>query len=86
MISTNSYSQYLKRCCKALGISPVNNHAFRKAFNTKLIRLGFSTDERSYIMGHSIETNERYYSKTDRRRTREIRDKLLEKTKTGLRE
>ena len=86
MISTNSYSQYLKRRCKALGISATNNHAFRKAFNTKLIRLGFSPDERAYIMGHSVETNERDYSLTDGRRAKEIRDKMLSKMRTGLEE
>lgn len=81
MISTNSYSQYLKRTCKALGISTTNNHAFRKAFNTKLIRLGFSPDERAYVMGHSVETNERFYSETNGRRAEEIRDKMLSQMK-----
>lgn len=84
MISTNSYSQYLKRNCKSLGIEITKNHAFRRAFNNKLIRLGFSPDERAYIMGHSVEVNERYYSNADTRRATEIRDKLFEKTNTGL--
>ena len=35
--------------------------------NTKLIELGVDSAKRALILGHSVETNERHYSLTDRR-------------------
>lgn len=37
------------------------------AVNTKLIELGVDSAKRALILGHSVETNERHYSLTDRR-------------------
>ena len=55
---------------------PTNNHAFRIAFNSKLIDLGLSARERALILGHAVETNERFYSKRDERTLESIASRL----------
>lgn len=72
----DGYSRFLRRRCISLGITTTNNHAFRIALNNKLIRLGLSADERALILGHSVEVNERFYSKYDSRRLNAISAKL----------
>ena len=58
------------------GITTTNNHAFRISLNNKFIQLGLSADERSLLLGHSVEVNERHYSKIDSRRLNIISEKL----------
>lgn len=77
-VTKDSYEQNLRRRCDRLGIKTHHNHAFRVAFNSRLIDLGFSPADRALILGHSIETNERHYSKTDSRRLEELRKKIRE--------
>ena len=55
---------------------PTNNHAFRIAFNSKLIDLGLNARERALILGHAVETNERFYSKRDERTLESIANRL----------
>lgn len=76
-ITKDSYEQNLRRRCTQLGITTKNNHAFRLAFNSYLIGLGFNSAERASILGHSVETNERHYSVSDNRQRFELRDRLL---------
>ena len=71
-----SYEQYLNRLCTRLGTSAKHNHAFRLAFNSRMIRLGLSSADRALILGHDVLTNERIYSITDKRRLNRIRDIL----------
>lgn len=86
-VNTDSYTQYLRRRCRAiladesndLTEMPTNNHAFRIAFNAKLIDMGLSAADRATILGHEVETNERHYSLTDERRLENIREVLLRK-------
>lgn len=54
------------------------NHAFRAAFNAKLIKAGVDCNERCLVLGHSMQTNERHYSFSDRRKVEDIRNKLNE--------
>lgn len=75
-ITPDSYELNLRRACGKLGIATSNNHAFRIAHNSKLIEKGFSTSDRALILGQSVETNERHYSITDRRRLDDLRAKL----------
>ena len=75
-ISKDSYEQNLRRRCERLGIKTHNNHAFRVAFNSRLIEMGFSPSDRAYILGHAVETNERNYSVSDNRRRFDIRDRM----------
>ncbi len=67
---------YLRRRCKDLGISISNNHAFRVAFNARLIEAGVDGNERCLVLGHSMQTNERHYSFSDKRRINDVKNKL----------
>jgi integrase len=66
-VKKDGYLHYLAIRCKANGIKTTNNHAFRMAFNDHLIREGMNSSDRALILGHSIETNERYYANRDMR-------------------
>ena len=72
----DSYLYYLRRRCKTLKIPISHNHAFRVAFNAKLIAAGIDGNDRCMVLGHSMQTNERHYSFGDKRRVEEIRAKL----------
>ena len=49
--------------CRRMGFKVTNNHAFRKSLNSNvLIPLDIPVTERAYLLGHSVEVNERYYS------------------------
>ena len=83
-IKKDGYGQHLKKRCIALGIETTNNHAFRMALNSKLISEGYSPAERSLLLGHSVETNERHYSLTDRRTLGDIRSRMLKEKPDSL--
>ncbi len=74
----DSYLYYLRRRCKTLGIKVSRNHGFRVAFNAKLIEAGVDCNERCLVLGHSMQTNERHYSFSDRRKVEDVRNKLNE--------
>ncbi len=80
MITKDSYILNLRRRCRRLGCIPTNNHAFRMAFNSRLIELGFSSSDRALILGHEVQTNETHYSLTDKRRLEDIKDRLTKKS------
>ena len=62
-LNKETYSQRLRRMCKRMGYEITNNHAFRMSLNSNvLIPLGIPVTERAYLLGHSVEINERYYS------------------------
>lgn len=75
-ISPDTYGYHLRRACDRLGIETSHNHAFRVAVNSKLIDMGFSSADRAMLLGHSVETNERHYSVSDKRRLESIRQRL----------
>ena len=59
----DAYEKSLWRLCKKLGLNKTNNHAIRMYYNSYvLIPLGFNAAERAQILGHSIETNLKYYT------------------------
>ena len=76
MIPTDGYDQNLRNRCRRLGCIPTNNHAFRMAFNSRLIEMGFSVSDRALILGHEVQTNEAYYSLTDKRRLNIIKERF----------
>ena len=76
MIPTDGYVQNLRNRCRRLGCIPTNNHAFRMAFNSRLIEMGFSVSDRALILGHEVQTNEAYYSLTDKRRLNIIKERF----------
>ena len=52
-----------KSICRSLGFQVTNNHAFRMSLNSNVfIPLGIPVTERTRLLGHSVETNEKYYS------------------------
>ena len=62
-LNKETYSQRLRRMCKRMGYNITNNHAFRMSLNSNvLIPLGILATKRAYLLGHSVEINERYYS------------------------
>lgn len=71
-----SYLHYLRRVCDRLGIPITHNHAFRVAFNSRLIEAGVSGTERCLVLGHSMQTNERHYSFSDKRQADDVKVKL----------
>ncbi len=75
-ISKDSYMQHLRRTCKRLGIETSNNHAFRVAFNSKLIEKDLSSADRALILGHAVQTNEQKYSVSDSRRLESIKQRI----------
>ena len=77
MISKDSYERNLRKRCKRLGTLPRNNHAFRIAFNSRLIELGFSASDRALILRHEVQANGAHYSLTDKRRLDEIKKRLI---------
>ena len=57
------YAQRLRRLCERMGYNITNNHAFRMSLNSNVfIPLGLPVTQRAYLLGHSVETNERFYS------------------------
>ena len=79
MVPKDGYAHNLRKRCKRLGCVPTNNHAFRMAFNSRLIEQGFSPSDRALILGHEVQTNEAHYSLTDRRRLDDIKNRLNKK-------
>ena len=82
-VLNDSYEYYLRRVCKRLGITTTHNHAFRVAFNARLIEAGMTCNDRCLILGHSMQTNERHYSFSDKRRAENIKN-MLKSFETGL--
>lgn len=75
-IKKDGYEQYLSRLCRRLGISVTNNHGFRMHRNSELIAKGLSSAERAVLLGHAVQTNERFYSLADQRLLSSIVHKL----------
>ncbi len=79
MVPKDGYCHNLRKRCKRLGCMSTNNHAFRMAFNSRLIEMGFSPSDRALILGHEVQTNEAHYSLTDKRRLEDIKKRLTKK-------
>lgn len=75
-IKKDSYELYLRRKCRSMGINITNNHAFRMALNSRFIELGLDSSIRATLLGHTVQTNERHYSLTDRRRISHVKSLL----------
>lgn len=76
-INKEMYEQRLRRLCKKLGYHITRNHAFRKSLNSFVfIPLGIPVTQRAYLLGHSVEVNERFYSFTRTECLNEVKEKL----------
>lgn len=63
-IKTDAYETCLRRMLKSLDLNVTNNHAFRMSLNSNIFigKLNLPVTERARLLGHSVETNEKYYS------------------------
>lgn len=62
-IIEEAYTSALRRLCRSKVLTITNNHAFRMLFNSNvLIPMGITVADRTAMLGHSIETNVKYYS------------------------
>lgn len=61
--TTRSYMNFLRRLCRRIGLSLTNNHSFRMSLNSNvLVPLNIDVAKRSYLLGHTVETNLRFYT------------------------
>lgn len=67
------YETMLRRLFQSFGYNITNNHALRKSLNSNiLIPLGVDVTDRASMLGHSVETNLRYYSYARKDNTDEL--------------
>ena len=76
-LNKETYSQRLRRMCRRIGLEITNNHAFRMSLNSNVfIPMGIPVTQRAYLLGHSVETNERFYSHMRTESLADIKDLL----------
>lgn len=63
-IKSDAYETCLRRLCRSIGMPLTNNHAFRMSLNSNVFigQHNFPSNVRAKLLGHSIQTNERFYS------------------------
>ena len=63
-IKSDAYITCLRRLMTSLDMPVINNHAFRMSLNSNVFigRCNLPVTERARLLGHSVETNLRYYS------------------------
>lgn len=63
-IKTDAYITCLRRMLKSLGFEITNNHAFRMSLNSNILagKLNLPVAKRAELLGHSVETNMKYYT------------------------
>lgn len=87
-IKTGAYESCLRRLCKSLRLMKTNNHAFRMSLNSNVfIKLGLDATERAKLLGHSVETNLKYYSfamKDNDNRIKDLLNSIDRSTKVEL--
>lgn len=68
-IKTDAYITCLRRLLKSLGFEITNNHAFRMSLNSNVLagKLNLPVAKRAELLGHSVETNLKYYTYADKR-------------------
>ncbi len=63
-IKTDAYITCLRRLLRSLGFEVTNNHAFRMSLNSNILdaKLRLPVAKRAELLGHSVETNLKYYT------------------------
>ena len=83
-LNKETYSQRLRRLCRRIGLNITNNHAFRMSLNSNVfIPMGIPVTQRAYLLGHSVETNERFYSHMRTESLADIKDLLNGANQSG---
>ncbi len=76
-INEDGYMNFLKRICRSFGFKVTNNHAFRMSLNSNvMIPLGIPVTNRARLLGHSVETNLKYYSYEEKDYLEDSRNRL----------
>ena len=76
-IIEEAYTSFLRRLCRSKGLTITNNHAFRMSLNSNvLIPMGITVADRAAMLGHSIETNLKYYSFAQKDYLEDVKAKL----------
>jgi len=72
------YAQRLRRLCERMGYDITNNHAFRMSLNSNVFidKLNLPVTKRAALLGHSVATNERYYSHMKSQSTEDVKELL----------
>lgn len=82
-LNKETYSQRLRRMCRRIGLEITNNHAFRMSLNSNVfIPAGITVAQRAYLLGHSVETNERFYSHMRTESLEDLKNVLNQSTHT----
>ena len=72
-IKSDAYQTCLRRLMRSLGLPVTNNHTFRMSLNSNIfIPNGIPETTRALLLGHSVETNLKYYSYAPRDAEEEI--------------
>ena len=63
-IKTDAYETCLRRLMKSLKLNVTHNHTFRKSLNCNVFigKMQMPVTQRAKLLGHSVATNEKYYS------------------------
>ena len=69
--SDNVWRRHFRPKLKAIGLSWVNFHVFRRTHSSLLRDLGIEAKVRADQMGHTVDVNENVYTKTSMDRRRE---------------
>ena len=76
-IKKEAYATFLRRMCDRYGFNVRNNHALRMSLNSNvLLPLGISVADRAAMLGHSIETNLKFYSFAKKGYLEDVRNRL----------
>lgn len=76
-IKKDAYATFLRRICDRFGFKVRNNHALRMSLNSNvLIPLEISAADRAAMLGHSIETNLKFYSFAKKGYLEDVRNRL----------
>lgn len=66
-VKADAYITFLRTLCKSLNFTATHNHAFRKALNSYVfVPKGIQVADRAQLLGHSVETNLKYYTLPNR--------------------
>lgn len=76
-ITSGRYQKFLLRLCDNLNLNVSRNHAFRMSLNSNvLVQEGVAVTDRAALLGHSVETNIKYYCFEDKSYVDNVRDIL----------
>ena len=75
-ITKNAINIRLRHRSEELGFDVTRMHGLRRYVNSELKKSGLKTDTCAYLLGHSPETNERFYSQTREEEIFDILDEI----------